>query len=291
MNCIIGMCKKNRNWINVISDLGYEVQIIEQTIHTSSGDAVKPDVVSSSNMLLHSLVFEVKGGKSLNEDQLNRYSGLEPNDLRWVTWNEIYDKVHLQLDVCVCDLAENHQYIKTVNKRFPMLTFSPTELAKEGMFKNNRLNETFKNPISLDGKLQPLSYYPFSEEDDSAYIAMHVIRTILSIMLKNSKRGFTLSEKDLEKQLVTFDDIMASNFNYVWKALSIEHQNALKTKIGNVTRSILAREGLKESLGIIQQRKGYRVTRNLDQFQIEATRFIEELESQKGQTDLERFPH
>jgi hypothetical protein len=291
MNYIIGMCKKTKNWINVISDLGYEVQIIEQTIHTSSGDAVKPDVVSSSNMLLHSLVFEVKGGKSLDKDQLNRYSDLMPDDLRWVTWNAVYDKLRLQLDVCVCDLAENHQFIRMANNRFPMLTFSSTELVKDGMFKNNKLNETFKNPISLNDKLQPLSYYPFSDEDDSAYIAMHVIGTILSIILKNSKRGCVLSEKELEKQLVTFDDIIASNFNYVWKALSIEHRNALKTKIGNVTRSILAREELKASLGIIQQRKGYRVTRNLDQFQIEATRFIEELESQKGQTDLARFPH
>jgi hypothetical protein len=291
MNCIIGMCKKNENWVDAISKLGYEVQIIEQTIHTSSGNAVKPDVIASSNVLLHSLVFEVKGGKSIEEDQLERYSGLMANDLRWVTWNEVYDKVRLQLDVCICDLIENHQYIKMANKRFPMLTFSSTELAKEGMFENHTLNETFKNPISLTGMLQPLSYYPFSEEDEIPYIAIHVIRSILSIILKNSKRGLTLSEKELEKQLITFDDIVASSFNYVWKALSTEHRNALKTKIANVTRSILADEKLKESLGIIQQKRGYRVSKNLEQFQIEATRFIEELESQKGQTDLDQFSH
>ena len=291
MNYIIGMCKKTKNWINAISDLGYEVQIIEQTIHTSSGDAVKPDVVSSSNILLHSLVFEVKGGKLLDEDQLNRYSGLAPDDLRWVTWNKSYDKAHLQLDVCICDLAENHQYIKMANHLFPMLTFSSTQLTKEGMFKNNKLNETFESSIPLSGKLQPLSYYPFSDEDDDSYISAHVIRTILSIVLKNSKRGYVLSEKEFEEQMVTFDDIMASNFNYIWKALSIEHKNALKTRIKNVMKVILADEELKASLGIIQQKKGYRVTRNLDQFQIEATRFIEELESQKGQTDLNQFPH
>lgn len=291
MNCVIGMCKKNENWVDDISKLGYEVQIIEQTIHTSSGDAVKPDIVSTSNMLLHSLVFDVKGGKSIDENQLDRYSSLVPSDLRWVTWNEVYDKMHLQLDVCICDLAENHQYIKTANKRFPMLTFSSTDLSKDGMFKNHTLNETFRNPIPLNGMQPPLSYYPFSEQDETAYIAMHVIRSILSMMLKNSKRTSALSKEELEKQLITFDDIIASNFNYVWKALSIEHRNALKAKIGNVTRQILADEKLKESLGIIQQRKGYRVTKSLEQFQIDATRFIEEAESQKTQTELDRFPH
>ena len=83
MNSVIGMCKKNLNWISVLSDpeLNYEVQIIEQSISTSSGEVVKPDIVAASNRQLHSLVFELKGGKILKVDQLERYASLTASDL------------------------------------------------------------------------------------------------------------------------------------------------------------------------------------------------------------------
>jgi len=287
MNYIIGMCKKNADWITVLSDWGYEVQIIEKEMHTSSGDSVKPDVVTASNMLLHALVFEMKGGISIQEDQMKRYSSLLPSDLRWVT---VFDRANLQMDVCICDFLENHSYIKTVNHFFPMLTFSSDFLVKEGNFRNDKLNEVFKDPISLKGKLQPLSYYPFSDEDDQSYIAMHVIRTILSIALKNSKIGHDLTIEDLKNNIITFDDVVASKFNYVWKVLSWEHKRVLKSKIIEVTKIILAEEKIKENLGIIQEKKGYKITNTLGQFQKEAIRFIEELESQKGQKRLPEFP-
>jgi|SRR5271157_141336 len=291
MNFVIGMCKKDEQWIPVLYKMGYELQIIEQTIHVSSGDAVKPDLVTASNALLHSLVFEVKGGKSLDIEQLKHYSNLTPEDLRWLTWVSIYDKTHLQLDVCICDLEENHDYIRPISSQFPILTFGITQLTKEGSFKNGELNRTFKNPISLSGKSQPLSYYPFSDQDDNAYIAIHVLRTILSLALKDSKNGHEFSEKELKDKIVTFDDVMASNFNYVWKTLSTEHRNSLRAKIEDISRKILEKDGIKQSLGIIQQKKGYKIARNLDQFKREAIGLIEELESERGQTGLTDFPH
>jgi len=289
MNYIIGMCKKDTHWITTLSDLGYEVQILEQTIHLSTGYAVKPDVVSASNSLLHSLVIDVKGGKTVDQSQLDRYSDLKTDDLRWVSWNNVYDKSHLTLDVCICDLSENHNFIKLGNSKFPMLTFGPKTLSKEGNFKNHKLNSVFNDDISLENKTEPLSYYPFSDEDETSYIALHVIRTIVSISLKNSKKGIEMSEQQNKNQFVAFDDVLASNFNRIWKILSKEHKDALRTRIIGITERVFSDEKIKESLGIIQQKKGYRLTKNLSELQVEAQRLIEELESEKGQTTLGNF--
>lgn len=286
MNYIIGMCKKNKDWVSQLSDLGYELQIIEQTIHLSTGESIKPDIVCSSNRLLHSLVFDVKGGKSLDEDQLKRYGKLVSDDLRWVTWNEVYDKMNLKLDVCLCDLDENHKFIMMTKHDFPMLTFSSVQLSKEGMFKNYSLNEAFKQPISLEDKTPPLSYYPFSEDDDSAYIASHVLRTLLSIVLKKSKQGIDFSAKSLNQEIIEFNEILASNFNPIWKVLSTEHKKTLTSKIQEITARILDNAEIKENLGIIQQKKGYKVSKNLNQFQEQALRLIDELKSEKGQAKL-----
>lgn len=274
MNAIIGMCKKNVDWVSVLADLGYEIQIIEQTMNTSSGDVVKPDIVVASNQLLHSLVFDAKGGITIDPDQLRRYSTLKSDDLRWVS---VFDRTHLQFNVCICDFVENHGLIKMANTQFPMLTFSSEVLTKEGKFNREKLNEVFKNPIDLKGKLPPLSYYPFSDVDEDPYIAMHVIRALLSIAMKNIKRG---SAEVLEESIITFDEVIAVRFNPVWKALSTEHRKALKAKITEVTKRALANEKVKEPLGLVQQKKGYKITRNLDQFKKAAEQFIEDLQSQ-----------
>lgn len=275
MNAVIGMCKKNIGWTPILADLGYELQVIEQTMNTSSGDAVKPDIVVASNRLLHSLVFDVKGGITIDSDQLRRYSTMTKNDLlRWVS---VFDREQLQFNVCICDLAENHALIKMANTHFPSLTFGSEQLTKEGKFNRDKLNEAFNTPIDLKGKLLPLSYYPFSDEDDDCYIALHVVRALLSIAIKNFKRG--LSEISQEK-IISFDDVVATRFNPVWKALSTEHKNTLKSKVTEVTRRALANEKVKEHLGIIQQKKGYKIAHSLDQFKKASEQFIEELQSQ-----------
>jgi hypothetical protein len=277
MNAIIGMCKRNVDWITVLSEkeLNYEVQIIEQTISTFSGEVVKPDLIAASNRQLHSLVFEVKGGRILKPDQLKRYESLTANDLlRWIT---VFDRAHLEFDVTLCDLAENHESIKAVNNnKFPMLIFGSEFLTKEGTFKRAKLNDVFEKTISLKGKTQPLSYYPFSDEDSTPYIALHVLQALLSIIHKGIKEGKIISEETL----FTFDDIIAERFNYMWNVLSIEHKKALKLKISDVTKRFLAKEEVRETLGLMQQKEGYKITKNLDQFKNLAEKYIEELQTQ-----------
>lgn len=280
MNYIIGMCKKNKEWITVLSDLGYGVQIIEQKINTSSGDVIKPDIIAVSDKLVHSLVFECKGGKTIDADQLKRYSTMTLDDLlRWIT---IFDRSDLQFDVCISDFFENHYHIKTINQMFPMLTFSSENLTKTRDFKVNKLNAVLKEPISLKNKIPTLSYYPFSEDDPDAYIAIHVIRALLSIAMKNIKGGPDV----FEESVISCDEIIAHQFNYVWKALSQEHKGRLKQKIHEIILRILAKEGIKETLGIIRQRQGYKIRQNLEQFKKNADKLIEEL---RTQSPLEPF--
>lgn len=280
------MCKPNINWVTVLTDhdLNYDIQVIEQSISTSSGDVVKPDLVTASNRQLHSIVFEVKGGKTIKGDQIDRYGGLTANDLlRWVT---VFDRAHLEFDVCICDFEENHSQIKSVNNnRFPMLVFGSESLTKEGFFKRSKLNEAFANPISLKGKVQPLSYYPFSDEDTIPYIAFHVIQALLSIIHKGTKQGMPISEETL----LTFDDVIAERFSYVWKVLSIEHRKALRLKIIDVTKRFLARPDVKEVLGLMQQKEGYKITKNLDQFKKIAEKFLEELQTQTPLSEFYRL--
>jgi len=280
MNYLIGMCKKHKDWVCVLNDLGYDLSIIEQRIRTSSGEAVKPDIIFTSNKLIHSLVFECKGGITVDTEQLRRYGTLTENDFRWVN---IYTFDNFHFDVCIVDIQKNHSSVLFhVKNQFPMITFGDKKMFKTGEFKENELNKIYQTPITLKGKIPPLSYYPFSEEDEKAYIIPFVMRGLVSIAVKKAKGGSSV----FERELITRDEIMEKVFNPVFKTLSRTHQRQLKEKIKEVMHLLLSREETKEALGIIEGRAGYKISNALGKLMKEAEKVAKQFETQQFLTDF-----
>lgn len=81
MNCIIGMCKPHKNWVTYLNELGYRPHFIEKTIKTIKGTEVQTDLIVTSNSLVHSLVVEVKGGITVSDYQIEKYSSLDRIEL------------------------------------------------------------------------------------------------------------------------------------------------------------------------------------------------------------------
>jgi hypothetical protein len=280
MNYIIGMCKKHRDWITVLHDLGYSPFLIEQKFSTNTGEAVTPDIVVTSTQLIHSLVFECKGGITVDQDQLDRYAALDKTALfRWVEHaNPLFTLQNFHFDVCLSDLEENHVLIAPMVKHLPILTFGNLRVTKSGRFQDNTLNTAFREPIDLDGKIPPISYYPFGEKDKDAYIATYIIRGLLAIALKKAKGGPTV----FDQSLMTRDEILKLVFNPVIDALSTDHRGRLKEKIKEVIRWVMANEEMKNAFGSIEQQAGYKINRPLEKLINAANKFIANLETQKS---------
>jgi hypothetical protein len=280
MNYIIGMCKKHRDWITVLADLGYDPYLIEQRFRTSTDEVVKPDIIVNSVRLVHSIVFEIKGGTAIEQDQMSRYSTLTKENLfRWVApAHPLFTLQNFQFDICVSDLEDNHLFILPIVKDFPIITFGNKQVVKTGQFNNSQLNEGFREPISLAGKIPPLSYYPFCEEDKDPYIAAHVIRGLLAIAMKKAKGGPSV----FDKEIITRDDILKLIFNPILDALSHEHQGRLKERIKEVIRWVMANEKMRDAFGSIEQQAGYKISRPLEKLMTEANRFIANLETQRS---------
>ena len=280
MNYIIGMCKKHKDWITVLADLGYSPELVEQKIRTSSEDIVKPDIIVTSTKLVHSLVFECKGGITIDQNQIKRYSALEKtNLLRWVGHaSPMFTPDNFRFDVGISDLEENHPFVVAEVRDLPIITFGASKVVKSGEFRSSELNAAFKNPISLSGKVPPLSYYPFCEEDKDPYIATFVIRGLLAIAIKKAKGGPTA----FDESLITRDEILKSLFNPIIDALAKEHQGRLKERIKEIIRWVMAKEEMKEAFGTIEQQAGYKISRPLEKLANEASKFIENLETQQS---------
>jgi len=275
MNYFIGMCKKQRDWITVLAKLGYELQLVEQRVRTSTDQISHPDIVVSSNQLLHFLVCDCKGGITIDEDQIDRYSTLtKDNFANFIRPFAIKD---FSLDVCLSDIEENHPLVLAHSKGFPILTFGKTALYKTGKFKQENLDSAFKEPINLEGMIPPLSYYPFSSEDTHAYIAPYVIRGLLSIATKNAKGGPSFADENI----VTRDEIITVVFNQVYESLSDSHRKQLKDKIWIVIRWVLKSEPMREALQLIEGQGSIKVARQLDKLQKAAEEFIADLETRQ----------
>jgi len=278
MNYIIGMCKKQEKWISTLHDLGYEPQLIEQRFRTSTDEIVKPDIVAASNRLLHFLVFECKGGVTVEKDQLRRYKTLIPEDVfRWIR-PHVHTPSDFRLDVCISDFKENHHIIASKVENFPILTFSEQELSKTRQFDNMKLDNEFKDPISLQGMVPPLSYYSFCENDSDSYVAPFVIRGLLSIAIKKGKGGPSV----FEEAIVTQEEIVNQIFHPIFDALSDEHKGKLENKIKQIIAMFMKRETVKDLLEFIEKRSGWKVPRQLGKLESEAKNFIEYLQTQKS---------
>ena len=280
MNYIIGMCKNHEDWICVLKNLGYTPTIIEQRFRTTSGDTVKPDIIVTSNKLVHSIVFECKGGITVDPDQLRRYNTLTEEDLRWV---DVFSFDDFHFDVCIVDIQKNHLTILShVDNKFPMITFGDEEVFKTGEFDEKKLEKVFQNPISVKGKVPPLYYYPFCEEDENAYIIPFIMRGLVSIAIKKAKGGSSV----FDNELITKDEIIELVFNPVFKTLSKKQQGHLKKKITDIMHLLLSMEETKDALGLIEGRKGYKISNQLEKLRTEADKLIKKYETQQFLTDM-----
>jgi hypothetical protein len=272
MNYVIGLCRHDAGWPSSLAELGYEVQVIEQTIGTARGDRVKPDIIAASNKHLHALVLECKGGASIDKQQVDRYSGPNADDLtRWVT---VYSPSQLQFDVGFPIFQYNEKALLEPTYPYPLIAFGRNAIDKIRNFSREALNVIF--PIGLDGMTPPLNYYPFSDQDKDAVIVPRVLRMIVQVALANARGGAS----SLDQTIYTED--VVSQMHPYWNALSTEHRNALVERIKKIVKHLLdSQPTLRMSLEELEGKSGYKTLAPLKTLRKTAEEIAIKMETQE----------
>jgi hypothetical protein len=280
MNCVIGLCTKAKGWPSALAELGYEVQVIEQTIGLSSGGRVKPDAMAVSNKFVHAIVFECKSGSFVDHEQISRYSELRPADLlRWIT---VYSSSQFKFDLCFSVFEFNRNGIETEIQTYPIMVFGKEFIQKIRDFSLAPLNDKF--PIKVGGMLVPLSYYPFSDQDEDAVIIPRVLRMLVQVASQRARGG----PSSLAEATFSSEDIVSQIHPY-WKALSTEHRNSLGERVRRIISRLLASHGdLRTSLEELENKGGYKILSPLKELREKAELIIAET---KTQPTIESFPH
>lgn len=173
-------------WPTILFDLGYRVQLIEQTINLQSAQKINPDVIAVSNKYCHALVADCKSGNNIDTDQDSRYDELSPIDLKYYV--TVHDHNKLTLTISYVDTNSNHSNLQSFTKH-SFITFSDDAINGTGEFGYKELNDKLQSTTSLLGMREPTGYYPFSPEDEDYVIAPHVLRGLISYLVTKGRKS------------------------------------------------------------------------------------------------------
>ncbi len=281
INYAIGLCKRNQHWPQVLADLGYDIQVIEQRIRNSKGEIVKPDIILSTNKHKpHALILECKGGITIDGTQLGKYNDIDKeNFAHWVT---VHSPEQLTFEVCLMDSDSNHNVVMKYNSNFAIITFESKQITKSHRFINQELDNVFGNPISLQGAVPPMNYYPFSENDDLRVIIPYVLRALVSMVVQKGRGG----QNVLQESVFLHEDMLQRIHPY-WRILSQDQQGILKDKVRKIVQYLMQKNPtLRTQIEEIQARAGVRVTASLQALQKSCEDIIAEMEKLTFITDF-----
>lgn len=187
INRIMGLCNDTSCWPHILHDLGYTVQLIEQTISLQkTAQKITPDVIVVSDRLVHAMVIDCKGGTNIDSDQDRRYESLEPRDL--VYYITVHDRNRLTHVACYADETTNHEFLEPYTK-LPFITFGSDEISGIRDFGKKEVNNKLCRRISLTGMLEPTGYYPFSPDDRDSAIISHILSGLLAYLIQRGRKS------------------------------------------------------------------------------------------------------
>lgn len=227
VNKVIGLCKNDIKWPNVLHDLGYDVQLIEKTIplQRSPPETITPDVVAVSNRLLHALVIDCKSGTNIKSDQDRRYESLECDDLTHHV--SVHDSNQLTHVVCYVDGESNHESLES-HTRLPFITFGLEEVRGRRDFGRQEVNDELHEGVSLNGMDEPTGYYPFSPDDEGPTVIQHVLPGLLVYLVQRGRGSRpTTIDADMAEAILKY-------IHPFHEEMSTRHRRALTNMIKHV---------------------------------------------------------
>lgn len=245
MCMLIGLCYKSKTWLHTFADCEYELQVIEQTMKTKSGDLIEPDVIVSSDKERHAIVFECKGGKNTRRDQERRYKTLDTRTLgMWISVRPSLDRHTVSYAVTKEGMPRIGQHT-----RLPLLVFGNSDIRARGDLGSDCLNKTLSSPVSLNNMKIPVTHYPYGPNDTPAVIASHIYQGIASLVRTNMASADIASDEMVDR-------IFEANHPHR-DVLSTDTAEQIKRKIKKTIKSqFLTDSKIRELLDKIRSKKG-----------------------------------
>jgi hypothetical protein len=211
LNLFFGMCSGTQGLPPGLHALGYIPEAVETTFTNSEDRNVAPDLIIASAQVHHTVCFEWKSGANTEADQLQRYSGVEPNDL--------VAKAFVHVNKCAThDIAiigkDEHRATIPIGVQNGGYTFPVLVTTAAGMeiilnaFSHAPTDGVFR-PLNVNWDTLPTSFFPLDGDSELWEFAEHAIPYVLEQMVKGAPR---IRMDDLAKAMIPHYDRMRPDY-------------------------------------------------------------------------------
>ena len=271
MNILIGMSKDFKDYPSCFKDEGYTLEIIEPKFINSEAKTVNPDILLSSNGSLNAIVSEVKKGH-ISQEEVDKYNAITGENLRNEV-EDVFDLERLTSEFIISGTTKTEESFDHLNLEEPGLIFGGGKVKLRNRFKDEKLNQKFKDDITIPDK-PPTNFYPFSPNDKDAVIVSKISQSLMVIAAN------TYGEDELE---FSTEDILEEAHPY-WNRISGSGKKEIKSKTETIIEKLMDK-GLDENMEKIKGEDTYFVNSS-KAFQNKAQEVLSELSTQET---LEKF--
>jgi hypothetical protein len=185
MNLFIGMCRGVAGLPRDLKNLGYMDRWIEYKFANSEDRTVAPELIISSGLQRHAVLFEWKEGANADPDQLNRYSKVTSEDLR--SRVSLPSPEHENHDIALVGTEGHRERIGMTVERdghpFPVLIVVADGLEIiMNRFSPEALDGIFRPKLLVQWARVPTSFFPVDRGSKEWEFAELVIPEIVRLM-------------------------------------------------------------------------------------------------------------
>jgi hypothetical protein len=198
INNIIAMLSPNNPWPSPLSDMGYRLLSVEEkfNVGTQGNNPCNPDVISVESKKNIAMLFECKGGKFVDENQLRNYLSVTSSDLVHLVTVDDYKKTTVHFVYASCNYSELIKSMKLALKKIKKIDDTgevpadvdiielTNQIIKVYSTHENQWSSDLISGIQISEGTFPMYYYPFSDDDDGEYILGEVLRSIIHLIAK-----------------------------------------------------------------------------------------------------------
>lgn len=199
LRTLISLCKNDKKLPHVFYDLGYTQILIDKTVRLPDRRTVEPDLVISSRQQNHSIVWESKSGRNIDNNQAKRLAQITATAFTEQLMLNVKTDEGFVFDIAYACDGEQCQNIRVdldrlsgevaVIGKFPVVGFSENKVTKHsGEFNNSAIDGILSAGIGIDLSEIPVAYLPFDRDCSLSEIAPFVVRSIVSYVTSQEAR-------------------------------------------------------------------------------------------------------
>lgn len=274
--------------------MDYELLTVEEEFNVGNLGArpCNPDVVSRNDAESIVLLVECKGGRSLDQKQLETYLSVRPSDVRLLATVSNPNKLGVKMlysassfnDFSEDMSAKLEDIVRTKSvpdapKELDILELTPSLVRVHST--DPTWGTELLSGIRIAEDTYPNWFYPFSKDDSSEWKLLYVVRSLLHIIL-------TTNPINPNQITVTTDQIVQDLYE-AYSYISSRHRGELRGEIEKCFNRLLREPKMRGLIGRLGTRGRPVSIKDIENARKALQRLAREIAEGQAQTEVEDF--